>query len=59
MSEQRLNWLAPYGAGLLVGTALVVILPEGVAVRPRTRTCVCVRVCVCVCVCVCVLGVSV
>ena len=37
MSEQRLNVLAPYGAGILVGTALVVILPEGVAVRHQTR----------------------
>ena len=36
LTEKRMNALAAYGAGILVGTALIVILPEGVAVR-RTR----------------------
>jgi len=33
LTEKRMNALAAYGAGILVGTALIVILPEGVAVR--------------------------
>jgi hypothetical protein len=30
MSPERLNFISAYGSGLLVGTALIVIIPEGV-----------------------------
>jgi solute carrier family 39 (zinc transporter), member 9 len=33
MSERRLHLVTTFGAGLLVGTALVVIIPEGVAMH--------------------------